>query len=650
MKILLITNYKQEGNTGNLASKALKKMGHSIHITDCLYGQQFEKDDFDITITWTNNFPNPKMLPGKHKICYYLDDCSWWRIHNPNLLPEICTAGYDYVFTCNKWEGYNEKLFRWIPFGCYSQDTELLTINGFKLFRDITKDDLIATLNDKNYLEYHKPIAIQNYFYQGKMINFKGKYTCDLLVTPEHNIYHANRKCKGITEFKKSKALKLINTTKNSIAFKKDCYWNGEEQEYIEIEGSLIYYNRWNNTRNIKKEIIKFKTIDFLEFLGWFLSEGNIQKTKKREYKIIIHQNNKSNIVKIKELMTRLPCKSNFIIRKRKMFEKIITSGEFRIHSKTLYNYFKQFGKCQEKYIPKEIKKLNKNCLLILLKSLFLGDGHISKDGKLRTYTTTSKKLAGDIQEILLKSGLGSSIHMIPKEIMRKYKGSFKSNFNIYRISVNHSKKTPVLCKKPEIVDYKDNVYCVTVPNNIIFVRRNGKVVWCGNCDEEIHKKVELTPEEKEMYKTDVLFIGTNRGNRPLLIKKLAENFTKFKLFGNNWEGLGIQSKAIYFEEYVKAISGAKIFIAEHYDNCPSTKDFEVPCVGGALMISDKEKMKEIYPMMPIYKNYDEAVKIAKYYLEHEEERQKLVKEMKEIALSYTYEKQLGELFKIIGI
>ena len=25
-------------------------------------------------------------------------------------------------------------------------------------------------------------------------------------------------------------------------------------------------------------------------------------------------------------------------------------------------------------------------------------------------------------------------------------------------------------------------VYCVNVPNHIIFVRRNGICVWCGNC------------------------------------------------------------------------------------------------------------------------------------------------------------------------
>jgi hypothetical protein len=34
---------------------------------------------------------------------------------------------------------------------------------------------------------------------------------------------------------------------------------------------------------------------------------------------------------------------------------------------------------------------------------------------------------------------------------------------------------------EPEKVKYQGKVYCVTVPNGIIYVRRNGKGVWTGN-------------------------------------------------------------------------------------------------------------------------------------------------------------------------
>jgi hypothetical protein len=30
-------------------------------------------------------------------------------------------------------------------------------------------------------------------------------------------------------------------------------------------------------------------------------------------------------------------------------------------------------------------------------------------------------------------------------------------------------------------IDYDGNIYCVTVPNHILFIRRNNKTCWCGN-------------------------------------------------------------------------------------------------------------------------------------------------------------------------
>ena len=53
---------------------------------------------------------------------------------------------------------------------CYDRETEILTEDGWKLFKDITYNDEIATLNSKtNYLEYQKPINIITLNYEGKM-------------------------------------------------------------------------------------------------------------------------------------------------------------------------------------------------------------------------------------------------------------------------------------------------------------------------------------------------------------------------------------------------------------------------------------------------------------------------------------------------
>lgn len=74
-------------------------------------------------------------------------------------------------------------------FGCYCDETELETIEGWKTFKEITKTDHIKTLNfDK--VEYHQPYEIQEYDYEGEMIHIgslEGEF--DLLVTPDHRLY-----------------------------------------------------------------------------------------------------------------------------------------------------------------------------------------------------------------------------------------------------------------------------------------------------------------------------------------------------------------------------------------------------------------------------------------------------------------------------
>ena len=168
----------------------------------------------------------------------------------------------------------------------------------------------------------------------------------------------------------------------------------------------------------------------------------------------------------------------------------------------------------------------------------------------------------------------------------------------------------------------------------------------------DIHKRIILTEEDKKKIGYDILFIGTNRGNRGNLVKHIAYNRNnKYSVgvYGNGWDKIGITTTPAYFYDFSKLLSAAKIVITEHWKNGFSTNDCEKPAVGGALTITDCQIVKDHYPMMPMYKTYQEAVDLAHYYLEHEEERLKLVREMQIIAhANFSYEKQLTKLIKIV--
>jgi hypothetical protein len=100
-----------------------------------------------------------------------------------------------------------------------------------------------------------------------------------------------------------------------------------------------------------------------------------------------------------------------------------------------------------------------------------------------RIFYTSSAKLADDIQELLLKIGrLG-----VVKARSRPGKLWIKDHFAIskrmqYEVMERVRKLDSWLDKRDmSIIDYEGEVFCATVRNHIMYVRRNGKPCWCGN-------------------------------------------------------------------------------------------------------------------------------------------------------------------------
>ncbi|KKL08954.1 hypothetical protein LCGC14_2570690, partial [marine sediment metagenome] len=74
---------------------------------------------------------------------------------------------------------------------CVSEDTQILTLNGWKNYKDLKKGKKVFSYNLKtNKIEVNNLINLYIYpNYEGKMYNIKNKYV-DILVTPEHkNIF-----------------------------------------------------------------------------------------------------------------------------------------------------------------------------------------------------------------------------------------------------------------------------------------------------------------------------------------------------------------------------------------------------------------------------------------------------------------------------
>lgn len=346
---------------------------------------------------------------------------------------------------------------------CYSDQAEVLTKNGWKFFKDVDiEKDLFMSVDLKSgNADWVKAVAKVDQEYKGPMLRMEHK-TLLLDTTPNHN--HVLR----------------LQTKKN----KKMSYKYEIQQEIPEHNswGLLRTIPNWNvkSPEIIMIENVAYRTNDFCQFMGWWLSEGCITKTRTNTARIDIHQQKEQNLHTIESMLKR-------------MFRKpgCYSGGKFQTYVKAdrgLGKFLMQFGKSYEKYIPEEIKNLKKEHLEIFIKAYVAGDGHIKIQNsfgytsKEISIATSSKKMADDLGEIILKLGKRPSYAIQKGKETQHHNGLYKSRdvFVIRVCNLTHSIARNI---QKTVYNYEGRIYDVELDKwHTLIIRQNGKVVVSGNC------------------------------------------------------------------------------------------------------------------------------------------------------------------------
>ena len=358
-----------------------------------------------------------------------------------------------------------------IGFTCYDDCTEILTDEGWKLFKDLNRNEKVMTLNpETNEIEWKRPYEYIENAYDGDMHIYKNKYI-DLMVTPNHNMY--------VNKYKQFELIQSDIIRKYyKYKFKKDGKWDGKEEQWFHFDDT--------DKITSSKILDKIPMDTFLEFLGYYLSEGSTQfKEKTNSYIVRIAQ--KRNGFHNAEKGDTYKKIENCIKRMGYNYYANENDG-ISISNKQLYTYCKQFGLQPDRFVPDFIKQLSIRQIRIFIDAYVLGDGGIykSKNKKTISIISSSKKIMDDFQELFLKIGGCGDIHCYTKkgDITKYGDREIICKHNIYTIFLNNHCKTPMFSKqntKVRIERYNGKIYCVEVENHIIYVRRNGVACWSGN-------------------------------------------------------------------------------------------------------------------------------------------------------------------------
>jgi len=363
---------------------------------------------------------------------------------------------------------------------CYDDETEILTENGWKRAPDVGSEDMVCTLNQKKgRIEYQKAVRTFKYRYNGKMYRLKTK-RADLCVTPNHNLYYRpcdfrNRKPYGLAE-----ARFLFGKSK---IFKKDGKWMGKRPKYFTLPAVDVRHGSRFYSGFRRKPAKRILIEPWLRFFGFWIAEGWVSGGEEGDYNVCVSNNKKELLDEMRAILESF----GYSVYQGK---NIIRARDFQ-----LFHYLKQFGKASGKFIPPEIKSLSPDLLTRMFDYYVKGDGHrYGRNGKGLSATTISKRLRDDLQELALKLGMSAYYKLhnpkgtpfsSPSQKKQYYQSA--DSWLIFFVRKNEHIVMPSTIKKYDYIerweDYNGHVYCVEVPNHVIYIRRNGIPLWCGNSD-----------------------------------------------------------------------------------------------------------------------------------------------------------------------
>jgi len=281
-------------------------------------------------------------------------------------------------------------------FPCFVEGTKVLTHSGYKNIEDVVLTDTLMTHTG----QFQKILNLQHKQYTGDLYNIKVKYHQSFNCTDEHPFYIREKTRKWNNELRK------YEYTFKNPEWKKACKLTKNHYFGMKInENSIIpdfSFDKIINQHKTKVVKIKLDNPDMWFMMGYFIGDGWIEETKKKDgrsmHKIRFAINTKDE----KDVLDRI----NNIL---KLTDKKCPSGnncnKYGCADFVWFNIFKQFGKyAHGKLIPEWVQDAPKEYIQEFVNGYRTADGCITKNDCYE-FTTVSYNLAFGLQRLYLKLG-----------------------------------------------------------------------------------------------------------------------------------------------------------------------------------------------------------------------------------------------------
>jgi len=343
---------------------------------------------------------------------------------------------------------------------CYTKDHQLLTVQGWKPIAEVGLGERVA-IYDRGRLSYEPTSDIHKYKIENEPLYEVVTQQFSLKTTLNHKMYVKKR---SSTKYELIEAQHMMG---KRVRFLKNCDGLGDYKP-PPCPVPIANMETW------------------LFFFGFWIGDGwtedcrtTSKKRKKHTYRTTVRVKPHS--------------KERILVAATKCGLHPIENGDkIHFYHKPLTDMLVPLSKgAPNKCLPQWCFELSKDHSMCLLKGLVDSDGSINKSGAW-SYSTSSLQLKDDVQRLVLHAGWSANVSIYQKagceSIIRGRK--IISKYDQWQVRINRSKNSPQLNhghnksqngQMERVVQETGYVYCVTVRTGVVYVRRHGKTVWCGN-------------------------------------------------------------------------------------------------------------------------------------------------------------------------
>ena len=397
---------------------------------------------------------------------------------------------------------------------CYSDDTEVLTDQGFVLHQQWHPGMKVACLNPaSNLIEYHHPNELRAFDYSGDMIHFETQQV-DTMVTPNHRMWAepiVGWTCQTASPDDLKRGEKIARGFRIALAEEIEASNRAKGWKFstrvIQAETSQQTIETPLGTKDIEQ---------WARFLGYWIAEGcatqsvcksgeirkdgtPIMRTFRR---VMIAQKPGGVLDRMRSSLQDLDLRFHEVVATAAVVNLVIVR-------KLLWEHLR--AECgagaKQKRLPRWIFSAPLRARKAMYEALMEGDG--GRSGGSWCYGTASPQLADDMQILAHSIGLAASVSMRN----RLWKGEPHPIWYVYI----RTRATDCRLVKPKHISrrkYAGKVYCFSVPYGIYVTRRNGKIAVQGNTGNlatasSLDRPTELVfLERQEAWREDLVTIG----------------------------------------------------------------------------------------------------------------------------------------------